>query len=374
MPHLTINLGKIEANTRLVAGMVNPLGVGLVGVTKACLGNPMVAQAMLAGGAAALADARLENIGELRRLFPDAKLILMRSPVAGDRGLPGRRPDLCYVSSAAQAVKLLELWAPEDGAEEILRLCLSVETGDGREGAPAEAAAEEAERIFELDGVELAGLATNAACARMPGSLEDILKSFYEISSRVLWRLGRKGLEARRQQGAGPWPPSPYGKMRPFPVMSVGGSGLLRLLADGDPRMPVRAFTASPLGPVSELRCGEAILLGRIPTGGDEDLFLPEAHRDAFRLTGEVVEIFEKSGELQALLDFGRQDVGTAALIPCEGGITPRAATSDYFAVTVAPDREPPAVGGELMFIPSYHALVAAMTSPFVKKRFTGAG
>lgn len=373
MPRLTIDLGKIEENTRLVADLLQPHGVRLVGVTKACLGNALVGQAMLEGGAAALADSRTENIANLKRHLPGAELHLMCSPVSGGRT---GDPDLCFVSSADQARALRD--SCHDGAavapRRDLRLCLTVETGDGREGVPAGLAADEAARIFDLDGVALVGLATNAACSRMPASLDDTLKSFYQSAARVLWRLGKKGAAARRQQGVSQ-EPSSYGKIPPFPVMSIGGSGFLRLLIGGAVAAPGgRAdFSASPpLGAVTELRSGEAILLGRIPAAGDDALFLPAAHRDAFGLEGEVLEVFPKNGATQALLDFGLQDTGAGRLIPCRKGVSPGAATSDYLAASLSlPEVEAPVrVGNKLTFIPTYYALLAAMTSPFVEKVF----
>lgn len=464
MPRLTIDLGKIEENARLVANLLKPCGVRLVGVTKACLGNALVGQAMLAGGAAALADSRCENIANLRRHLPEAELHLMRSPVGG--GVTGE-PDLYFVSSADQARALRDachdgvagarLDAFHDGVAGMprdafhdgmagmsrdtfhdatagmsrdafhdampdtpphsgpgadiarprrdLRLCLLVETGDGREGVPADQVADEAERIFDLDGVELAGLATNAACARMPASLDDTLKSFYQSSARGLWRLGKKGVSARRRQAADHRPvtrePSPDGRIPPFSVMSIGGSGFLRLLIDS----AAETFDGStdllkipPLGAVTELRSGEAILLGRVPAAGLKDIFFPGAHRDAFLLAGEVLEVYPKHGATQALLDFGLQDIGAGRLIPRRQGVSFGAATSDYLAVSfpaamdgrplcadnnstigvqqtgvgdrLMVDGQPLRVGDRLTFIPTYYALLAAMTSPFVEKVF----
>ena len=129
-------------------------------------------------------------------------------------------------------------------------------------------------------------------------------------------------------------------------------------------------------GPLTELRCGEAILLGRIPSGETGDLFMPKAHRDAFLLEGVVLEVYEKAGRTQALVDFGCQDTGAAALTPYHEGITPVETSSDYLTVACDPPESPRpgvAVGDRLSFIPSYYALLAAMTSPFVEKKFLGA-
>lgn len=346
MSRLTIDLGKIEENARLVAGLLEPHGVRLVGVTKACLGNALVGQAMLDGGARSLADSRLENIATLRRQLPEAQLELLR-PIATE---PAARPaaDLFFVTSLTGARTLRS--ACPGGP---LRLCLMIETGDGREGVPAGQAAETALRIVEMPEVELAGLATNAACARRGASLRAALENFTDAAARLLPRLGRGAPE----------------------LMSLGGSGFLRLLPLGNSKPAAGSGRgAGPLGPATELRSGEAILLGRIPAGGSDEIFLPGAHRDAFVIEAEVLEVYKKEGERQALLDIGLQDLGPVDLVPQDEGVQPRAATSDYLAVACPGGstniQKYINVGSRLTFVPRYYSLLAAMTSPFVEKAY----
>jgi len=346
MPRLTIDLGKIEENTRLVAGLLEPHGVRLVGVTKACLGNALVGQAMLDGGAAALADARLENIATLRRQLPEAQLELLRPVAAMAAATPA--VDLFFVTSLAGARTLRS--ACPDGH---LKLCLMIETGDGREGMPADQAAETVLRIAEVPQVELAGLATNAACARRGASLQAALEIFTDTAARLAPRLGRGAPE----------------------LMSLGGSGFLSLLSPGKSQTAASGgWGAGPLGPATELRSGEAILLGRIPAGDSDEIFLPGAHHDAFLIEAEVLEIYNKEGERQALLDIGLQDLGPVDLVPEDEGVRLRAATSDYLAVACPGDstniQKYIKVGSRLAFVPRYYSLLAAMTSPFVEKAY----
>ncbi|MHB1390878.1 MAG: alanine racemase [Thermoleophilia bacterium] len=359
MPRLTIHLSTIEHNSRLVAALLQPYGVRLVGVTKACLGDERVAGAMLAGGAAALADSRVGSIGNLRRHLPRAELHLLRSPVAGERLSPDA--DLYYVSSVTQAQALLALWPAAAGP---LRLCLMVETGDGREGVPVEQAAAEAVRLSRLAGVELIGLATNAACARPRAPMAAVPRAF----SRARGAITRE-LEKIDPSGA------------TLRLYSAGGSGLLGLLPETG--HPVGSGTAdgtdsdaddTPLfAGITDLRCGEALLLGRIPSGTTPGLFLPDARREAFVLEAPVMQVKTQPGGTQALLGLGVQDVGHAPLVPLRPGISLSRITSDYFMVDVrssADDTPTIRVGERLAFIPTYYALLAAMTSPFVEKVF----
>ncbi len=345
MAILTINLDRIEHNTRLVRNLIEPHGTRLVGVTKACLGDEAVAAAMLSAGAAALADSRPESIRKLRRRFPDTELQLLRPPGGGSGGMD-IPADLFFVSNADQARSCLSA-----GTGQQRRFLLMVETGDGREGVPADLAPTEAGKLAALEGAIPAGFATNAACSRPEAA-----------TAPALALLLRTADMARRQLGADDGGPS-------F-IISAGGSGLLRQ-AEG-----ARAGGGDPagLGRLDDLRCGEALLLGRIPHGDTPDLFLPGGHRDAFLLEGTVLEVYRKGGGLQALVDFGSQDIGSAPVIPCGDGMKVASVTSDYLAVSLEGEgcRRRVRAGGSLSFIPTYYALLAAMTSPFIDKRYAG--
>ncbi len=362
-PRLTIDVSAIEHNTRLVARLLGPCRIRLTGVTKACLGDPHVAAAMLAGGAASLADSRSANIARLRRHHPDCDLQLLRPSLDPEEGFDA---DLCFVSSAGQARTLLERCGPGR-----LRFLLMVETGDGREGVPLELAGEQARRLAAMPGADLAGVATNIACSRPEAPLAAALTALEEAAAEI------SGVVA----GGRPW-------------RSAGGSGLLRLLAGS------RTEAGGPLAALDELRCGEALLLGSIPGGAPTEpvgaaadggppadggvldppgtAFLEGARTDAFLLEADVLEVYEKGGACQALLAVGSQDIGSeaASLRPLRDDVMPLNLTSDYLAVSLEADHDAacadsvPAAGGRLRFIPGYYALVAAMTSPFVEKVF----
>lgn len=329
MPRLDIDPGKITHNARLVAELLQPCGVELSGVTKACPGDSRVAAAMLAGGASSLADSRLENIVNLRRELPDARLTLMRPPAGG--GAVATDADLWFVSTPEQ-LSLLPALSPLRP----LTLCLMVETGDGREGMPAAGAAGAAEALAAAEGVRLAGLATTAACARPEGDPAAALRLLTELADRT----------AGFHDG----------------LLSAGGSGLLRLLVGSE----AGADGPALMSRLSELRCGEAILLGRVPAPAE--LHLPGGHRDAFVVEAPVLEVFRKEGERRALAGIGRQETGGAPLRPVRPGIEPLAVSSDYLTVALAGDEELSA-GESLAFIPSYYALLALMASPAVEKR-----
>ena len=65
-PYITIDLGKIEHNTRTIVALCKKHNIEVTGVTKVTCGHPEVAKAMLRGGVASIADSRLENIQRMR--------------------------------------------------------------------------------------------------------------------------------------------------------------------------------------------------------------------------------------------------------------------------------------------------------------------
>jgi predicted amino acid racemase len=58
-PRLEVDLDTVETNTRTLVDRLAPRGVRVTGVTKAALGSPGVAAAMLRGGASGLGDSRI---------------------------------------------------------------------------------------------------------------------------------------------------------------------------------------------------------------------------------------------------------------------------------------------------------------------------
>lgn len=351
MPRLTIDLAKITDNTRLVAGMLEPFGVRLVGVTKACLGNRHVAAAMVAGGAAALADSRGASIARLRRDIPNVQLQLLRSqPETGPDNPPA---DLYFVSSAAQAETAMDASGSRSAS-----FCLMIETGDGREGVAPGLAADEAVRLAGVPGAILSGVATNAACASGASSLDQPLDDFHAAAQRIIEVIGcgRYGAMA--------------GSIGIRPVISAGGSGLLALLL-GKERSD---WLERRFGWLTELRCGEALLLGNVPFGSGGGMPLPGAHTDACQLEAPVLESSRKKGRNRVLVGLGIQDIGAGEVTPLRPELAAGQATSDYLELTCdQTEAALPVVGDRLAFTPSYYALLAAMTSPFVNKVPVGA-
>jgi predicted amino acid racemase len=90
---------------------------------------------------------------------------------------------------------------------------------------------------------------------------------------------------------------------------------------------------------------------------------------DAF---GRYRQFEDRGLRERALLDVGREDVDVEGLTPLDPGMEVLGASSDYLVVDVTQAAADVRVGDEVAFALSYGALLAAMDSAYVDKRYRG--
>ena len=122
---VTVDLGKVRDNARTVADHLP--GISVVAVTKVTCGSPQVGRAMLAGGARALGDSRLENAQRLRDAGLTAPIWLLRAPPPE---LAGETVQLTDVSleSELETVVALENAAAAAGRRQLKGISLEMMT------------------------------------------------------------------------------------------------------------------------------------------------------------------------------------------------------------------------------------------------------
>jgi predicted amino acid racemase len=334
MPALFANTEAIGRNAEVVAGLLRPHGIDLIAVTKGCLGEPRVGAAMLAGGAVALADTRDTNLRRLRAALPGVELHRIYLPSLESDFEPG---DVTYVSSLAGAMAVASLAGESGSNRGRKRVMLQVETGDLRDGVPLEKLEELARAVRAQNRLELVGISTNYACFQGPP--EGIRES--------VGALARAAVELR---AAG----------MPIARVSGGNSSLLWLMAGGE-TLPEE---------VTEVRCGEALLLGH------DALFyraLPGCCSDACVVRAEVLEEYTKPAREGArsrlVLGIGRQDLGSGAVRLVDEGLREVGRSADFLVLEDETRHAKSRIGEMVDMIPSYEALVSAWTSPYVELR-----
>jgi predicted amino acid racemase len=333
MPELRVDIDAIGRNTEAVTSLLRRHGLDLVAVTKGCLGEPGVAAAMLEGGAVALADTRDENLRRLRAAFPAVELHRIHLPSLAEPFEPG---DVTYLTSREGAAAVAR-GAPAGTPR---RVMIQVETGDEREGIPSDLLLDLASYVADEHRLLLEGVSTNYACfLGGPDGIEASVRSVAQA--------------ARSLRSAG------YPSVR----VSGGNSSLLWLLKQG---------TSLP-EEVSELRCGEALLLGHDALYYEP---VPGCAGSACTLRAEVLEEYTKPASRgparRLVVGIGRQDLSRGAVKFLQPGLTEVGRSADYLVVEADPGIPGPAVGAMVEMLPAYEALVAAWASPYVAVRLRG--
>lgn len=349
-PKLIIDLAKLRDNARLLAQHCLNDNIEPIGVTKVTCGDPKVAQAMLDGGIRMLAESRVENARRLREAGITAPLLLLRLP------MPSQADAVvelfrCSLNSELETIKALDLAASKAGR--VHEIILMVDLGDLREGIWPDQLEEAVAAIAQLKNIRLLGLGTNLTC------YGGVIPTHKNLGTLLEYRERAEKIY-------------PY----PLPVVSGGNSSSLLMLFAGK------------LPPVTQLRLGESIVLGRETVDRQP---VPGAHLDCFQLEAEIIElrrkpsvpigeigqdafggtpVFEDRGmHMRAIVALGRQDVAVDSL-EAPQGIDILGASSDHLLLDVTNYPSPLAVGDRLTFTPGYGALLAAMTSQYVAKEY----
>jgi ornithine racemase len=344
-PRLTLDLDVVTANTAALSASLLARGISLVGVTKAVDGEPAVGRAMLEAGAAGLADSRLPALTRLAA-HALAPLSLIRSPQPHELEEAAQVADRVFLSDEAAARRLGEC-APGYPLE----VLLTVDLGDRREGVLPEDAGAVARVLAGIPGVSFAGVSVNFAC--LSGQLPS--RALFEAAEAVLSELA--------------------GDCAAEPLLSLGGTCCLQHLDGSRPRFATEIRTGGgPLYgydfvsglPVSGVERRDPLLTASVlECYRKPPVHLSEVGFDAF---GHVPEVDLPSDEAwYALIALGRRDCEPAGLRPLLEGARIAGMTSDV-GVVVVPEQVAP--GSELSFACDYDALVRAVTSPFVIKRF----
>lgn len=347
-PRIEVDLFKIRHNTQTLVKRLGLRGVGVTGVTKAVCGHPAIAQAMLDGGATALADSRISNVQRLRSTGLTVPITLIRTPMLSQAD---EVVQFCEASYNTEILVISALAAAAIRNGSIHGIILMVEMGDRRDGIIPEKLAEIAQQVRQMPGVTLKGIGANFACLNGRAPTASQMVALSELANEI-------------ERGDGP----------SHRIVSGGGSANLPW-----------AFGGHATGRVNDLRLGEAILMGVEPLSGDR---IGRMHTDAFTLVAEVIETGAKPAPFPiALIDptterlrikpadgaparmilaIGHQDTGILGLSVPAGNVL-IGATSDH--LVVGTNLFPLPVGSELKLQMNYNALMHAMAAPDIKVR-----
>jgi predicted amino acid racemase len=324
-------------------------GISLMGVTKAVLGEPSIAKAMIQGGAKFIADSRIENIQKMKSAGISTQFVLLRTPLSQAESIV-KNADIS-LNTEIETLKKLSYHAK--GQNKIHQVIIMVELGDLREGVLPYDLPQFVRQTLSLPNLKIIGIGCNLACY---GGIKPNDRNMRELSELV--DLLEKEFQIDLE------------------IISGGNSANFEWFK-----------SSQDVGRVNNLRLGESILLGCETVGRK---VISGLHTDAFQLIAEVIESKRKAsvplgeicqdafGNVPSFLDrgdhqrviiaLGRQDVQVSNL-KSNNKLEMIGSSSDH--IILDGENHNLEVGDEIRFGLDYSGLLAIMTSPFVIKQFT---
>jgi ornithine racemase len=349
-PKITVDLKKIESNTRIIVDFCGEHNIDVIGVSKVTCGMPSVARAMISGGVKGIGESRIENINRLRMSGINCPVTLLRIPPLSGVDEIVNSVDIS-LNSELSIIKELARAADKKG--KIHEVILMLDLGDLREGIWPDDLMPIAAETVKLSGVKLIGLGTNLTCYGGVLPSEKNMHMLADYAHRI-----EDSLDIN------------------LDIISGGNSSSLDLVRQG--KMPKQ---------INQLRIGEAIMLGRETAYGK---IWPGTSLNVFILEAELLEIktkpsipigetgmdafggkpvFEDKGEMiRGILNIGREDVDVEGLSPTNNNLSIIGSSSDHLLLNITGADKMPGLGDRIGFSLNYGALLAAMTSEYVLK------
>lgn len=349
MPRIEISLSKIQENAQFLSDLYMEKGASLMGVTKAVLGEPSVARAMIQGGVKFIADSRIENILKMKSAGISIPFVLLRTLLSQAESII----ENVDISLNTEMETLKALSCKAKAQNKIHQVIIMVELGDLREGILLCDLSQFIRQALSLSHIKIIGIGCNLACY---GGIKPDDKNMQELSQLV------DSLE------------------KEFQIE-------LKIISGGNSANYEWFESCKNVGRVNNIRLGESILLGCETVGRKE---IPGLHAGAFQLVAEVIESKKKPslpfGEIgqdafgnvprfqdrgihqRVIIALGNQDVMPSGL-KFNNKFKLLGSSSDHIILESLCDGIK--VGDEVRAGLNYGGLLSTMTSPFVRKHFT---
>jgi len=350
MAQLFIDLGKLNYNIHYVDNLCDQKGLELIAVVKGCFAYMPIIETFQNAGIKIFGISNPSVV--IKNLhYMNHRPMMIAVPSARESDIVTR----CFKSSLNSEITTIQaLGLASDKNNCYHEIILMVDNGDLREGVMPEDVLNTVRKILKIRSKRLkfCGLGANLGCCS--GTLPDKqnLNLLQELALDVEKKLGCE-----------------------IKTVSMGGSVLLEWMKNND--LPSK---------INQVRMGEAILLGNIPTVNKkhEDLF-----SDVFTFIGEILEIKEKpsvpSGRQgldafgrvpqfkdrgirrRAILNFGFSSTEPSGLTSRVKGIEIINSNSDYAIADVTDCKERLSVGDILEFDLNYSAMMRVFLSPYTE-------
>ena len=348
MPRIEISLSQIRHNARVLSELYGHKGISLMGVSKAVLGDPLIALAMIQGGVKFIADSRIENIHRMKSAAVSTRFVLLRTALSQAESVVINAD----ISLNTEIETIAKLSHYANIHHKIHQIIVMVELGDLREGVLPGDLAQFIKKILALPHIKIIGLGCNLACY---GGVKPDDRKMNQLSELT------KAIEQE------------------FHID-------LKIISGGNSANYEWYKSAQGVGRIDNLRLGESILLGRETT---DRKAIPGLYTGAFKLIAEVIEskvkpslpdgeicqdsfgnmpIFQDRGvHRRVIIALGKQDTLISGLTP-DRDLEILGSSSDHLILDSK--NYDLKIGTGVAFNLDYGGLLAAMTSPFITKQF----
>ncbi len=347
LPKINIFIDRISHNAKTLKNRLK--SIEIMGITKGVCGDTEIAKAMIESGIELLGDSRISNIVRMRREGIKEKIFQIRSPQISEIRSTVKYADGAFITelkiarAISRQAKLMN---------KKFELIMMVELGDLREGVMPDETLDFA-LTLKKDGIALSGIGTNLGCFGGVVPTEEKLLELLKVKEK----LEKSGIEIN--------------------VVSGGATDTIHL------------FEKNGIQGITQLRIGEAILIGHDTTGNRNIDYL---RQDTFTIEAEIIELREKPSlpygiigrdafgntpvhrdrgmRKRAILALGKQDVEFDQLIPLDKGVEILGGSSDHMVVDVTEAEKKYEVGGSMLFYPLYPSLLKFMCSRDSNKEY----
>lgn len=344
-----IDLEKLGSNVEVLLNLFGSKSLSIMGVTKGVCGDLEIARVLAHKGIQSLADSKIDNLKNMRKAHIQAELVLLRIPSLSEIDQVIKYADISF-NTEMIVIKNLSAIASRNAIEH--KIILMVDMGDLREGILPVDLDEFIREVLQLPGIMIVGIGANFACLGGVKPTQEKMNSLSLLANHIEEVF-----------------------MLPLTYVSGGNSANYNWF-----------ITSEHMGTINNLRLGESIFLGRETLGRTR---IPGLYTDVFTFVTEVIESklkpsvpegdigqnafgispqFADHGQIRrVILGVGCQDVLVSGLTP-RIDIEILGSSSDH---TVVHAHETALkVGDEVAFDLNYGALLSAMTSPYVEKKY----
>ncbi|CCK80977.1 alanine racemase [Desulfobacula toluolica] len=348
MSQLTIDIKKLRHNIQFLVQYCNRLGLEITGILKGPGLDSVILHELISNGVENIGFSNLPVNKNYDNVF-QKKPVFISLPSLHELGDMIQYFGTSFNSELSVLKKMNEVAIARNKTHNII---LMVDTGDLREGVLPENVVDTVKRIHEIKKLRLvfSGIGTNLGCCAgiIPTHLNvDILQ---ELATRIETQLSL-----------------------PVKTVSVGGSVMLEYLKTNP--LPEK---------INQIRLGESIFLGNIPT---IDKKHENLYDDVLIFRSDVLETSEKRIDLpenlgknafgynpefkhtgirkRAVMNFGIADTYPAGLTPVNVGLDIVCINSNYTVIDFTDSREDLKPGDFIEFKMNYMSMLQSFISPF---------